>query len=64
MYCKRCSKLYTLDLKIDNTVFLNCKNCKNEEDLPNYIQSSFETIFYINNQILYINKKIEMFFCK
>lgn len=64
MYCKRCTHLYSFDLNRDNSVFLNCSNCGDEEKLPNYIQTSFETILYINNQILYINKKIEIFFCK
>lgn len=57
MYCKHCSHLYSFDLRQDNSVFLNCNNCGNEENLPNYIQTTFEIIFYIN-------KKIEIFFCK
>jgi DNA-directed RNA polymerase subunit M/transcription elongation factor TFIIS len=57
MFCKRCTHLYSLDLKQDNSFFLNCSNCGNEENLPNYIEISLETI-------LFINKKIEIFFCK
>lgn len=56
MYCKCCTHLYSLDLRQDNSFFLNCSNCGNEENLPNYIEISLETI-------LYINKKIEIFFC-
>jgi len=64
MFCKRCKHLYSFDLKQDNSVFLNCSNCGDEENIPDYIHISFETILYINNKILYINKKIEKFFCK
>ena len=56
MYCKRCTHLYSLDLKQDNSIFLNCSNCGNDENIPIYIQTTFEIIFYIN-------KKIEIFFC-
>ena len=64
MYCKRCTYLYTLDVKQNKTVFFNCNNCGNEEEIPNYIYVSFETILYINNTILYINNKIYNFICK
>lgn len=57
MYCKHCTHLYSLDLKQDNSVFLNCTNCGNEENLPNFIQTTFEIIFCIH-------KKIEIFLCK
>jgi DNA-directed RNA polymerase subunit M/transcription elongation factor TFIIS len=57
MFCKRCTHLYSFDLKQDNSVFLNCSNCGDEENIPDYIHVSFEII-------LYINKKIENLFCK
>jgi len=51
MYCKRCTHLYSLDLKKDNSVFLNCSNCGDEENIPNYIQIPLDTIININISI-------------
>ena len=64
MYCKFCSHLYSFDMKHDQTIFLNCKNCGNEEKLPNYMYISIEVIIYINIKIHLINKQIENFICK
>ena len=58
MFCKRCNKLYTLDLRMNRRVFFRCENdgCGYQEDIPWYLYYSIETMMFLNN-------KIEMIFC-
>jgi hypothetical protein len=60
MFCKRCSRVYSLDLNKEQSLFLNCSNCGDEQDVPNYIHITFETIVYINNTMY----KMYTFVCK
>ena len=58
MYCKRCKKLYSLDIRMNRQVFFRCENegCRFQEDIPWYLYYTIETIMFINN-------KIENIFC-
>ena len=51
MYCKNCTQLYTLDLRLDHSVYFKCDNCNYQEDIPYYIYVSFETIYILQNNI-------------